>query len=83
MTAPNIVRLDDFRRSRLGQPVATSSDLASVLAPCRTLLYVGITPDGEMRYGTSNVQYDDAVDMMEAAGYLIGELSKIISAGGR
>jgi hypothetical protein len=45
------------------------------------MLYIGITPAGEIRYGLSGIRYDEALSMIKEAGYLIGELSKIIDEG--
>jgi hypothetical protein len=78
MTASNVIRLDEIRAAKRARPRLAPADIASSLAKCDTLLYIGITAEGEMQYGTCNVQCGDAIDMMEAAGYLIGELSKII-----
>lgn len=84
MGSSNVVELARFRDATRAVERAASlrpADVAPLLARAESLLYVGITPEGRMDYGLSGVEYEDAVNMIEIAGYLIGELSKIVAAG--
>lgn len=79
----NVVRLSDYRRSScsatasLTGPTASVAETASMLARCEAMLYIGVTPDGELNFGLHGVQHDDAVAMWEPVAYLLGELFKI------
>jgi hypothetical protein len=68
-------------RSACRAPLSHAAHLsiASTLATSGSILYVGIDRDGLMNFGLSGVEHDEAVSMIEAAGYLIGELSKIVA----
>ncbi|MBD2915553.1 hypothetical protein [Burkholderia pseudomallei] len=82
-----VLSMSDYRRvSHSATSLSPSTkpsraEVASSLTRCQSLLYIGITPDMRMSYGLAGVEYDEALNMREAAIYLLGQLQKIIEAG--